>query len=134
MAEKENELASRSNSPQGNFDLEKTLDPTGADPPKTLSSVNREEILKQYALPTVKVSFFTLLGYGDRLDFALQIVGSFFSIGAGSHQRLAVYDLMLRGGSAATDCTHRKPDERLRWYLQPQRHWYYLRLVSWSVQ
>jgi len=50
----------------------------------TLSKKHREEILKQYDLPKVSVNLFTLLKYGDRLDFVLQIVGSLFSVAGGS--------------------------------------------------
>ena len=50
-----------------------------------LSKKHREEILKQYDMPKVSVNIFTLLRYGDSLDFALQIVGSIFSIAGGSH-------------------------------------------------
>jgi hypothetical protein len=48
-----------------------------------LPEKHREEILKQYDLPNVKVNLFTILGYGTPLDFALQILGSFTSVGAG---------------------------------------------------
>jgi hypothetical protein len=44
----------------------------------------REEILKQYDLPDVKVNLFTILAYGTRLDHALQIIGSLMSVGAGT--------------------------------------------------
>jgi hypothetical protein len=44
----------------------------------------REEILRQYDLPDVKVNLFTILGYGTRLDLALQIIGTIMSIGAGT--------------------------------------------------
>jgi hypothetical protein len=43
----------------------------------------RDQLLKQYELPDVKVNLFTILGYGTRLDLALQIVGSIMSVGAG---------------------------------------------------
>jgi len=43
----------------------------------------REEILRQYDLPKVKVNLFTLLGYGTWGEFALQILGSVMSVGAG---------------------------------------------------
>lgn len=43
----------------------------------------RAEILRQYDLPEVKVNLFTILGYGTRLDLALQIIGTIMSIGAG---------------------------------------------------
>ena len=43
----------------------------------------RDEILKQYDLPDVKVNLFTILGYGTSLDMALQIVGSIMAVGAG---------------------------------------------------
>ena len=48
-----------------------------------LPEKHREEILKQYDLPNVKVNLFTILGYGTPLDFAMQIVGSIMSVGAG---------------------------------------------------
>jgi len=48
-----------------------------------LPDKHREEILKQYELPNVKVNFFTILGYGTPLDFALQILGSVMSVAAG---------------------------------------------------
>jgi ATP-binding cassette subfamily B (MDR/TAP) protein 1 len=50
----------------------------------SLSERQRDEILKQYDLPKVKVNLFTLLGYGTPLEFALQIVGSVMSAGAGA--------------------------------------------------
>ena len=43
----------------------------------------REEILKQYDLPDVKVNLFTILEYGTSLDLALQVVGSIMSVAAG---------------------------------------------------
>jgi hypothetical protein len=43
-----------------------------------------EEILKQYELPNVKVNLITLLRYGDRVDFVLQVAGSVMSIGGGN--------------------------------------------------
>jgi len=49
-----------------------------------LPDKHREEILKQYDLPNVKVNLFTILGYGTPLDFALQILGSVTSVGAGT--------------------------------------------------
>lgn len=48
-----------------------------------LPEKHREEILKQYDLPNVKVNLFTILGYGTSLDFTLQIVGGLMSLGAG---------------------------------------------------
>lgn len=48
-----------------------------------LPEKHREEILKQYDLPNVKVNLFTILGYGTPLDFTMQIVGSIMSVGAG---------------------------------------------------
>jgi len=48
-----------------------------------LPEKHREEILKQYDLPNVKVNLFTLLGYGTPLDFALQILGSVMATAAG---------------------------------------------------
>jgi len=44
----------------------------------------REEILKQYDLPNVKVNLFTILAYGTPLDFLLQILGSVMSVAAGT--------------------------------------------------
>ena len=54
-----------------------------------LPEEHRDEILKQYDLPKVKVNLFTLLGYGTPLDFALQIIGSVMSVGAGPPPLLA---------------------------------------------
>lgn len=48
----------------------------------------RDEILKQYDLPQVKVNLFTILGCGTSTDFVLQIFGSVMSVGAGSHSVL----------------------------------------------
>lgn len=43
----------------------------------------RDEILRQYDLPEVKVNLFTILGYDTRFDLVLQIIGSIMSVGAG---------------------------------------------------
>lgn len=49
-----------------------------------LPEKHREEILKQYDLPNVKVNLFTILGYGTPLDFVLQSLGSVMAVGAGT--------------------------------------------------
>jgi hypothetical protein len=43
----------------------------------------RDAIVKAYELPPVKITLFTLLGYGDKYDFCLQIVGSVLAVGTG---------------------------------------------------
>jgi hypothetical protein len=49
-----------------------------------LPEKHRDEILKQYDLPDVKVNLFTILGYGTPLDFVLQSFGSVMAVGAGT--------------------------------------------------
>lgn len=48
-----------------------------------LPSHYREEILKQYDLPDVKVSILTILRYATPLEFAMQVVGLIMAIAAG---------------------------------------------------
>jgi hypothetical protein len=60
----------------------------GADVPlehvlQRLPTNYREEILKQYDLPVVKVSILTIFRYGTPLEYAMQIVGILFAIAAG---------------------------------------------------
>lgn len=60
----------------------------GADQPlehvlQRLPTNYREEILKQYDLPVVKVSILTIFRYGTPLEYAMQIVGILFAIAAG---------------------------------------------------
>jgi hypothetical protein len=49
-----------------------------------LPEKHREEILKQYDLPNLKVNLFTILGYGTPLDLVLQSLGSVMAVGAGT--------------------------------------------------
>lgn len=44
----------------------------------------REEILKQYDLPSTKVSIFTIYKYGTPLEYAMQFLGILMAIAAGS--------------------------------------------------
>jgi len=60
----------------------------GADQPlehvlQRLPTNYREEILKQYDLPEVKVSILTIFRYGTPLEYAMEIVGLLFAIAAG---------------------------------------------------
>jgi len=48
-----------------------------------LPSEYRQEILKQYDLPVVKVSIMTIFRYGTPLEYAMQIIGLLFAIAAG---------------------------------------------------
>ena len=43
----------------------------------------REEILKQYDLPDVKVSILTIFRYGTPVEYVMQVVGILFAITAG---------------------------------------------------
>ena len=43
----------------------------------------REEILKQYELPTNKVSILTIFRYATPLEFAMQVIGILMAIAAG---------------------------------------------------
>jgi hypothetical protein len=43
----------------------------------------REEILKQYELPTNKVSILTIFRYATPLEFAMQVTGILMAIAAG---------------------------------------------------
>lgn len=43
----------------------------------------REEILRQYDLPSVKVSIFTIYKYGTPLEYAMQFLGILMAIAAG---------------------------------------------------
>jgi len=61
----------------------------GADQPlenilQRLPTDYREEILKQYDLPVVKVSILTIFRYGTPLEYAMEIVGILFAIAAGN--------------------------------------------------
>jgi hypothetical protein len=63
------------------------LDEQTKDDLDQLPEKHREEILKQYDLPKVSVNLFTLLGYGNYVDYALQVVGSIMSVGAGENSQ-----------------------------------------------
>lgn len=43
----------------------------------------RDELEKQYEIPKINVGFLTILKYGTPLDYLLQLIGAFASIGAG---------------------------------------------------
>ena len=43
----------------------------------------RQEILKQYDLPDIKVSIFTIFKYGTPLEYAIQFLGILMAIAAG---------------------------------------------------
>jgi hypothetical protein len=49
-----------------------------------LPSHYRTEILKQYDLPVVKVSIFTILRYATPLEVVMQVVGLIMAIAAGT--------------------------------------------------
>lgn len=49
-----------------------------------LPSHYRKEILKQYDLPQVKVSIFTILRYATPLEVVMQVVGLIMAIAAGT--------------------------------------------------
>jgi hypothetical protein len=49
-----------------------------------LPSQYRAEILKQYDLPSVKISIFDILRYATNLEFAMQIIGTICAIAAGT--------------------------------------------------
>lgn len=44
----------------------------------------KDVLEKQYEIPKIKVGFLTILKYGTPLDYLLQIIGTFMSIGAGT--------------------------------------------------
>ena len=50
----------------------------------SLPKEHRDQVLKQYDLPNVKVNIFDILRYGDRMDFILMVVGSVMSVCGGS--------------------------------------------------
>ena len=44
----------------------------------------REEILRQYDVPTSKATIFTILGFATWVEMLLMVVGTLLSIGAGT--------------------------------------------------
>lgn len=70
-----------------NENTKNSFDEQTKDDLDRLPEKHREEILKQYDLPKVNVNFFTLLGYGNYVDYALQVVGSIMSVGAGDNSQ-----------------------------------------------
>jgi hypothetical protein len=57
--------------------------PPDGDRLDALPQKHRDELLKQYDLPEVKVNLIKLLGYGTPVDVVLQLVGSIMAFGAG---------------------------------------------------
>lgn len=76
-----------------------------------LPQKHREEIMKQYDLPDVKVSLIKLLRYGTPLDVILQILGSVMAVGAGPTSPLHNSD--FRGFVASHDDINWQYDESL---------------------
>ena len=53
----------------------------------------RQEILKQYDLPNVKVSIFTIFKYGTPMEYALQFLGILMAIAAGTYRHASRADV-----------------------------------------
>jgi hypothetical protein len=115
MSEKQQPYLSKDESSRGGTDL-------GADQPlenvlQRLPTNYREEILKQYDLPVVKVSILTIFRYGTPLEYAMEIVGILFAIAAGTlppcTSRTAVDFCVFRRCVAVDYCYHGKHDESI---------------------
>jgi hypothetical protein len=85
----------------------------------------RDEILRQYDLPEVKVNLFTILGYGTRFDLVLQIVGSIASVGAGISPDSGLKHVfnVMRRRAPVDDHLDWKPHQRLWRSGRPRCKW-----------
>ena len=72
--------------PKSKTELEKKDDDDFEQRLASLPQQCREEILRQYDLPTFKVTLFSMLGFATWVEVILMIVGSMLSIGAGTNR------------------------------------------------